>query len=81
MVVTFLTRSGCHLCDDALQIVTSVTKEFPQVTLEQRSVDDDPQLLAEYSDKVPVVLIDGELHAHWHVDADAFRDALRAAAD
>ncbi len=58
-----------------------VTAEFPDVTLEQGFVDDRADWLEAYSDKVPVVLIDGELHAHWHVDEDAFRAALSERAD
>lgn len=43
-------------------------------------VDSDDALRAQYTDYVPVVLIDGEVHGYWFVDADQFRPALMAAA-
>ena len=33
-------------------------------------VDEDPELAAEYGDRVPVVVIDGEEFACWEVDND-----------
>lgn len=40
------------------------------------SVDDDDQLLREYGEEVPVVLVDGARHAYWRVDAERLRKAL-----
>lgn len=74
--VTLLSRPGCHLCDAARQIVTDVLAEFPAVEFAEQSIVDDPQLLRRYAEEIPVVLIDGEVHNIWHVDADRFRSAL-----
>ena len=38
--------------------------------------DADPELHRRWTDKVPVVLLDGELHAYWQVDEMAPRRAL-----
>ena len=43
--------------------------------LEVLDVDADPAL-AQWSDHVPVVLIDGVLHARWWVDEAELRAAL-----
>ena len=42
----------------------------------ERDVDEDPELLAAYSDQVPVVLVDGEQHDFWRVDEHRLRAAL-----
>ena len=39
-------------------------------------VDADPELRAEYGDRVPVILIDGEEHGYWQVEEDRLRAAL-----
>jgi glutaredoxin len=75
-VVTFLTRSGCHLCEVAEPVVRAAAAE-PGVSLEVRDVDASPTDRAAYSDKVPVVLLDGREHAYWTVDERALRKALR----
>jgi len=37
---------------------------------------DDPDLLAAYSDQVPVIFVDGHLHDFWRVDAGRLGKAL-----
>ncbi len=39
-------------------------------------VDADPMLRGEYSDRVPVILIDGREHGYWRVEEQRFRDAV-----
>ena len=41
-------------------------------------VDTDPELQAEYGDRVPVVLLDGREHSYFTVDVDRLRRDLRA---
>lgn len=47
------------------------------VPVEVRDVDADPGDRAEWSDHVPVVLLDGEQHSLWFVDEAALAAALR----
>ncbi|MDT7539545.1 MAG: Glutaredoxin-like domain [Actinomycetota bacterium] len=44
---------------------------------ELRDVDASEADIAAWSDKVPVVLLDGRQHAYWTVDDRALRKALR----
>ena len=39
-------------------------------------VDSDPEWRAEYGDRVPVILIDGDEHGYWTVEEDRLRQAL-----
>ncbi len=77
--VTLLGRPGCHLCDDARAIVTEVIAQVPGVDFVEQSILDDAELLAQYRDEIPVVLIDGAVHAIWRVDPDRLRSALEEA--
>ena len=74
--VTFVTRTGCHLCEVAEPVVRQAASEAG-VPYEVRDVDADPADRAAYTDKVPVVLLDGREHAYWQVDEKALRRALR----
>jgi glutaredoxin len=78
--VTLLTRPGCHLCDDAREIVVPVVAEFGGAELTEVSIDDDPSLAATYAEEIPVVLINDRVHNIWRVNADRLRDAIREAA-
>lgn len=73
--MTLLTRHGCHLCDEAREAVRSATVAVEAVWSEQ-DVDADPELRAEYGDRVPVVLIDDVEHGWFRIDADRLRAAL-----
>jgi hypothetical protein len=73
--VLLLGKPGCHLCDDARDVVVAVTAELG-VAWEERSIDDDADLARQYAELIPVVLVDGVQHDHWRVDADRLRAAL-----
>jgi glutaredoxin len=73
--VTVLTRQQCSLCDKAAEVVRRVCAELG-VAWTSTDVDSDPELRAEYGDRVPVVLINGREHGFWRVEEDRFRAAL-----
>lgn len=74
--LTFVTRKGCTLCEEARPVVVRIA-EAAGVVVEVLDVDADPALQV-WSDHVPVVLLDGVEHARWWVDEDALRKALHA---
>jgi glutaredoxin len=74
-VVTVVSRQGCHLCEVAEAEVERICGEL-NVPWETTDVDEDPDLRAEYSERVPVILIDGEEHGYWRVEEDRLRAAL-----
>jgi hypothetical protein len=73
--ITLVGRAGCHLCDDAREVVRRVADDTGAGWTEL-SVDDDPGLLARYAEQVPVVLVDGAQHDFWRVDEQRLRQAL-----
>ena len=79
--LTIIGKPGCHLCDVAAEIVDLVLSELPAevaeaIAVDRASIYDDRALFDTWWEKVPVVLIDGELHAHWRLSADRLRAAL-----
>lgn len=74
-MVTFVTRSGCHLCAEAEPVVQRMAAAAG-VAYERRDVDADPTDRARWSDHVPVVLLDGVEHSYWFVDEAKLRAAL-----
>jgi glutaredoxin len=70
-----LTRQGCHLCENAATTLEQIAAEAGLVTAVQ-DVDADPELQAEYGDRVPVVLLDGQEHSNFTVDVPRLRRDL-----
>lgn len=73
--VRFYTRTDCHLCDVAKVDVDRICTDLG-VGLAVVDVDSDPELRAEYGDRVPVILVDGREHAQYRVDEQRLRAAL-----
>jgi glutaredoxin len=73
--VTLVTRAGCHLCEDAEKLLRRLAGELGFGYAEV-DVDGTPELRAEFSDRVPVVLIDGAEHGYWRVEEARFRAAV-----
>lgn len=76
--VTLIGKPDCHLCDVAREVVETVVAELPEdaVDIQELSIADDPALYAQWWEKIPVLLIDGELHGHWRVSPERLRAAL-----
>jgi glutaredoxin len=65
--VSFYTREGCCLCDDALKALESARSHFP-FDLQVIDVDQSPELQAKYGSLVPVVLVNGRERFHGRVN-------------
>lgn len=83
--LTLIGKPDCHLCEVAHGVIEQVLAELPddiadQVELDRSSILDDPALYELWWEKIPVILIDGQLHSHWRVAPERLRDALQDAA-
>lgn len=73
--VTLVGKPGCHLCDDAREVVREVCARTG-ASWEEKDITQDEALHRAYWEQIPVVLIDGEQHTFWRVDPGRLRDAL-----
>jgi hypothetical protein len=78
--VTLVSRQGCHLCDTARTVIEQVCADLGEDFVEV-DVDEADGLPPQWSDEVPVTLVDGRQHDFWRVDETRLRDALAAPAD
>lgn len=76
----FLTRSGCHLCDDARALVnTEVTRRGGEVR--EIDIDSDENLVEEFGIRVPVLRApNGMVVAEGVIDRRSVRSGLRRVA-
>lgn len=76
-VVEFLTRSGCHLCDEARPLVQDAVRSAGGV-VEEVDIDTDDALTRDFGLRVPVVLGPGDVVlAEGVIEAKPLRRALR----
>jgi glutaredoxin len=75
--VTIYSRSGCHLCEIAIDRINSTLNEL-DFELDIKLIDDDIKLQEEFGEQVPVILIDGKAHDYWRVDLERFTKAIKS---
>jgi glutaredoxin len=74
--VTIYSRTGCHLCEVAINQIESVKSKIT-FDLEIKLIDDNPELEKAYGEQVPVILIDQQPHDYWRLDVDRFTKAIK----
>jgi glutaredoxin len=79
--VTLYTRAGCHLCEQAEQVLRA-EQQAAGFALELVDIDRDSELARCYGVRVPVVALDGEDLFEYEVPLDLLRARLgRVGAD
>jgi glutaredoxin len=71
VTLVLVTRQGCHLCDEALELLRSLGHE-PDLA----DVDSDDRLHDLYDWRVPVVLVDGRVVAEGRITAESLANAV-----
>jgi len=77
LLVQMVTRAGCHLCDEAWQLLEAARQQYG-FTLQAVDVDTDPELVSQYGDCVPVVLVNGRIRFRGRINPALLTRLLRA---
>jgi len=73
--ITLLGKPGCHLCDEAREVIARVAADL-DIPWEERDITQSGDDLREYGDMIPVTIIDGVQHDFWRVSEQRLRAAL-----
>jgi glutaredoxin len=73
--VRLYSKPGCHLCDQAREIVRTVCAS-QGVGWDEVDICSDPKLSRRFAEQIPVVFVDGRQHDFWRVDAGRLSAAL-----
>lgn len=80
VTITLIAKPDCHLCDEAREIIDAtrqrLTRNGYATQLQELNMVEDPALVAQYAEDIPVVLIDGRRHSFWRVDATRLTAAV-----
>jgi hypothetical protein len=70
-------KPGCHLCDEAREVVIAVRDRQP-FDLEEVDVSIDPELHRRYGERIPVLAVDGDELFEFHVEAHELARRLQS---
>lgn len=71
-------RPGCHLCDDAEQLLLRLGRRYP-LTLQKIDITTDPDLVRRFDVRIPVIVVAGALELDAPIDARSLEQALKTA--
>ncbi len=75
--VTLYGKKECCLCDEAMEVLLKAEAAVP-FDLEKIDISDNPQLLAEFGLKIPVVFVDGVKVFKYRVNESRLLALLKA---
>lgn len=82
--LTLIGKPGCHLCDEAREVIARVRAECAErgveTELEELDILADPALARVHAEHIPVLQINGRQHAIWRVDPARLTPAIDKAA-
>jgi len=77
MELKLLTKPECHLCAAARQTMDEVTAEY-DMTWQEISTTDHPELAEQFAEEIPVLFIDGKQRDFWKIDPVRLRLMIEA---
>lgn len=72
--VTFYTKAGCHLCEEARDMLDDIAA-LTSYELSEIDIRRDPQIFEQYRYRIPVIIIDQETVLEGRIE---FRDLVKA---
>ena len=73
--VVLYSKPGCHLCDDAREVIAAVCADLGE-SFDEVDITTSEDLVKAFGEQIPVTFVDGEQHDFWRVDAARLRAAL-----
>ena len=73
--VTIYGKKECCLCDQALAVLAKVSVSVP-FDLEKIDISGNPELLAEFGMKIPVIFVDGVPMFNYRINENRLRALL-----
>lgn len=70
-----VTKTDCHLCADARDVVARVSADTG-VGWHEKSIEEYPDLRRRFAEEIPVLMVDGVQRDFWQIDEDRLRRLL-----
>jgi len=69
-------RPECHLCDEARELLAELVEEAGDIALVERNIEDDDELHRRFLERIPVVVLDGQIVGELVPDPERLRSTL-----
>ena len=69
-------RPGCHLCDEAREILNTLAAEADDLELVERNIEDDDELHKRFLERIPVIELEDRIIGELVPDSQRLRSTL-----
>jgi glutaredoxin len=69
-------RPGCHLCDEAREMLAPLVAANPDLVLREVDIEADEKLLKRFLERIPVITLDGVVISELVPDAERIETTL-----
>jgi glutaredoxin len=76
-VLTVYSKSDCHLCEQAIEVLRRLQREFA-FEIEELDIHGDDALMRAYFERIPVIALDGEELCELFVQEALVRERLES---
>jgi glutaredoxin len=76
-VVTVYSKPDCHLCEEAIEALRRLQREYP-FELREQDITADDALHRAYFERIPVIALDGEELCDYFVQEALLRERLES---
>ena len=76
IAVTFYTKAGCHLCEDARDLLEEIAEET-EYTLIEIDIRSDPAVFTQYRYRIPVIVLNEKTLLEGRIEAEALAQAFQ----
>lgn len=76
IIVEIYSKPGCHLCEEAKELLVQTKKEF-DMEIKEINIEGDPDLFREYRYDIPVIRINGRKAFKHKIDAAQLKTRLK----
>jgi glutaredoxin len=76
IVIEMYSKPGCHLCDEAKDVIESVRLRFP-FAFRIVNIELEPQLKNEFGSEIPVVFVNGSKTFKYRVDPEKLEKKVK----
>jgi glutaredoxin len=74
--VVVYSRPGCHLCEEAMEVIVALHDEGYRFALHEIDIESDELLLRRHLERIPVVEVDGTVVSELILDEGALQARL-----
>ena len=74
-VVTIYGRSGCHLCENVVNLLVPESDQL-NIEINEVLIDNNKELEDLYGQLIPVIHVDGKYFSHFRLDLEELKSFL-----